>query len=224
MWSLILSWTITNISAKAAKNWWLRPCFQFCHCIGTLIEEYLVISSVYALIDYVTLIFYLRPQTDHTWTIYGPDYGQPGTTNIFLVRLWSALNQPFFIMAKYDLFLYGRETRMTLLLLGYFIKRSISMIISSPCGSILNSLSSTYYDGVIWSSINTNPCFKWPFVCFENKLSSRFTKTTHLKTISILEVALLRFFINQWVRPCIHLTLYNKSIFKWRNCNKMIVL
>ena len=65
MWSLILLRTITNNAAKAAKRW-LLPCFQFCDCPGTSVEKYVVISSVYALIDYVMLIFYLWLQADHT--------------------------------------------------------------------------------------------------------------------------------------------------------------
>ena len=40
--------------------------FQFGDCIGTLVEEYLVISSVFALIDYVILIFFLWLRADHT--------------------------------------------------------------------------------------------------------------------------------------------------------------
>ena len=55
----------------------------------SMVEEYLVISSVYALIDYIILIFFWWLQAGHTygsrliidWTIYGPEYGQAGTIN-----------------------------------------------------------------------------------------------------------------------------------------------
>ena len=52
----------------------MLPCFRFGGCIGPLVEEYLIISSTYALIDYVIPIFYLCIQAD---AVYGPDYDQP---------------------------------------------------------------------------------------------------------------------------------------------------
>ena len=55
---------------NCAKKWWLRLCFKFCDCIDILVD-YLVNSSVYALIGYVILILYLWFQADltldHTW-------------------------------------------------------------------------------------------------------------------------------------------------------------
>ena len=65
MWFSI-TYQITNNSAKDAQNWWLLPCFQFGYFIGPLVEEYLVISSVYALIDYIILIFFSWLQADNT--------------------------------------------------------------------------------------------------------------------------------------------------------------
>ena len=40
--------------------------FSFGDCIGPVVEEYLVISAVYALIDYIIPIFFLWLQADHT--------------------------------------------------------------------------------------------------------------------------------------------------------------
>ena len=71
-------------------------CFQFGDCIGTLVEEYVVLSSVYALIDYVILFFkygsrliilwpikIIGSRLTILWTIYSPEYGQPGTINLY---------------------------------------------------------------------------------------------------------------------------------------------
>ena len=74
----------------------MLPCFQFGDFIGPLVEENLLISPVYALIDYIILIFFLWLKADNTLGHKGlwfkadhrldhvrPEYGQPGTINLY---------------------------------------------------------------------------------------------------------------------------------------------
>ena len=86
--------------------------FQFGDCIGPVVEEYLVISSVYALIDYIILTFFLSFQADHRLAHICPEYGEPETMNLY----GSEYDQSGIILwvwwqSMIDLFLYGRETR-----------------------------------------------------------------------------------------------------------------
>ena len=87
----------------------IATCFQFGDCIGALVEEYLLISKVYVLIDYIILIFFLWFRADHRqnhiwpriWSDWNhklcllwntayhrldhvcPECGQPGTINLY---------------------------------------------------------------------------------------------------------------------------------------------
>ena len=75
--------------AKAAKHLPLLPCFQFGDCIGFLVEEYLVISSVYALIDYIILIFFLWLQADHILGHKGLWFQADHRLNHIWPRIWN---------------------------------------------------------------------------------------------------------------------------------------
>ena len=66
--------------------------FQFGDCIGPLVEEYLVVSSVYALIDYIILIFFLRLHADHTLGHKGLWFQADHRLNHMRPRIWSDWN------------------------------------------------------------------------------------------------------------------------------------
>ena len=66
--------------------------WQFGDCIGPLVEEYLVISSVYALIDYIILIFFSWLQADHTLGHEGLWFQADHRLNHIWPRIWSSWN------------------------------------------------------------------------------------------------------------------------------------
>ena len=86
---------------KLPKNV-IANCLQFCGCFGTLVEEYLVISSVYALIDYIILIFCFWLEAAHTLGHKGSCFRADNTLEHTRSRVSSAWIQPLLIMAEYD--------------------------------------------------------------------------------------------------------------------------
>ena len=76
--------------------------FRFGDCIGPLVEENLVISSVYALIDYIILIFFLWLQSDHTKGHKGLWFHADHRLNHIWPRKWSGWNHKLCFFMEHD--------------------------------------------------------------------------------------------------------------------------